>query len=383
MRCVTIKKVLSSSYWKISGCSLGVFPAPAFVADFPPVAPEFHQCTHRVHLRNLGTTDKKSSHKIRHRKILREHQGFLGKKLMEAILMRAGSFMAVIILGYVLKKVGFFKEDDFYVMSKIMVKITLPASIIVNFSQTKMEPSMFLLCLLGFGGGILYMALGWIMGGKDPDEKGFQILNLSGYSIGSFTMPFTSSFFGPAGVVVTSLFDTGNAVIALGGSYSIGAMVKNREKKFSFIPLCKTLLCSVPFDAYLFMYILYWLHLSLPVTVLNIAQLVANANAFLAMLMFGVGFKLSGDRTQMSKIVKMLGVRYGVAVLTAAAFYFLLPFSLEYRQALAVLVFSPIAAAAPAFTADLKGDINLASAVNSLSIIISMVCITCVLIAVL
>ena len=383
MRCVTIKKVLSSSYWKISGCSLGVFPAPAFVADFPPVAPEFHQCTHRVHLRNLGTTDKKSSHKIRHRKIPREHQGFWGKKLMEAILMRAGSFMAVIILGYVLKKVGFFKEDDFYVMSKIMVKITLPASIIVNFSQTKMEPSMFLLCLLGFGGGILYMALGWIMGGKDPDEKGFQILNLSGYSIGSFTMPFTSSFFGPAGVVVTSLFDTGNAVIALGGSYSIGAMVKNREKKFSFIPLCKTLLCSVPFDAYLFMYILYWLHLSLPVPVLNIAQLVANANAFLAMLMLGVGFKLSGDRTQMSKIVKMLGVRYGVAVLTAAAFYFLLPFSLEYRQALAVLVFSPIAAAAPAFTADLKGDINLASAVNSLSIIISMFCITCVLIAVL
>ena len=383
MRCVTIKKVLSSSYWKISGCSLGVFPAPAFVADFPPVAPEFHQCTHRVHLRNLGTTDKKSSHKIRHRKIPREHQWFWGKKLMEAILMRAGSFMAVIILGYVLKKVGFFKEEDFYVMSKIMVKITLPASIIVNFSQTKMEPSMFLLCLLGFGGGILYMALGWIMGGKDPDEKGFQILNLSGYSIGSFTMPFTSSFFGPAGVVVTSLFDTGNAVIALGGSYSIGAMVKNREKKFSFIPLCKTLLCSVPFDAYLFMYILYWLHLSLPAPVLNIAQLVANANAFLAMLMLGVGFKLSGDRTQMSKIMKMLGVRYGVAVLTAAAFYFLLPFSLEYRQALAVLVFSPIAAAAPAFTADLKGDINLASAVNSLSIIISMVCITCVLIAVL
>ena len=383
MRCVTIKKVLSSSYWKISGCSLGVFPAPAFVADFPPVAPEFHQRTHRVRLRNLGTTDKKSSHKIRHRKIPREHQGFWGKKLMEAILMRAGSFMAVIILGYVLKKVGFFKEDDFYVMSKIMVKITLPASIIVNFSQTKMEPSMFLLCLLGFGGGILYMALGWIMGGKNPDEKGFQILNLSGYSIGSFTMPFTSSFFGPAGVVVTSLFDTGNAVIALGGSYSIGAMVKNREKKFSFIPLCKTLLCSVPFDAYLFMYILYWLHLSLPAPVLNIAQLVANANAFLAMLMLGVGFKLSGDRTQMSKIVKMLGVRYGVAVLTAAAFYFLLPFSLEYRQALAVLVFSPIAAAAPAFTADMKGDINLASAVNSLSIIISMVCITCVLIAVL
>lgn len=41
-------------------------------------------------------------------------------------------------------------------------------------------------------------------------------------------------------------------------------------------------------------------------------------------------------------------------------FYFVLPLPLEYRQTLAVLVFSPIAAAAPAFTGDLKGDIGLA-----------------------
>ena len=48
--------------------------ALAFAADFPPVAPGFHQRTHRVRLRNLGTTDKKSSRKIRYRKIPREHK---------------------------------------------------------------------------------------------------------------------------------------------------------------------------------------------------------------------------------------------------------------------------------------------------------------------
>ena len=47
--------------------------ALAFAADFPPVAPEFHQRTRRVRLRNLGTTDKKSSHKIKHRKTPRVH----------------------------------------------------------------------------------------------------------------------------------------------------------------------------------------------------------------------------------------------------------------------------------------------------------------------
>ena len=47
--------------------------ALAFTADFPPAAPKFHQRTHRVRLRNLGTTDKKSSHKIKHRKTPRVH----------------------------------------------------------------------------------------------------------------------------------------------------------------------------------------------------------------------------------------------------------------------------------------------------------------------
>ena len=102
---------------------------------------------------------------------------------MEAILMKAASFIAVIILGYGLRKAGFFKEEDFYVLSKIVLKITLPASIIANFSQAEIQPAMLLLCLVGFAGGVLYMSLGWILGGKDRDEKAFHILNMSGYNI--------------------------------------------------------------------------------------------------------------------------------------------------------------------------------------------------------
>ena len=301
---------------------------------------------------------------------------------MEAILMRAGSFMAVIILGYVLKKVGFFKEEDFYVMSKIMVKITLPASIIVNFSQTKMEPSMFLLCLLGFGGGILYMALGWIMGGKDPDEKGFQILNLSGYSIGSFTMPFTSSFFGPVGVVVTSLFDTGNSFVCLGGSYSIASMIKGGGKGFSVKKIALTLLCSIPFDTYVLMLILNLLQIRLPEAVTTFAGIVGNANPFLAMLMLGVGFQLSGSREQFGVMARLLLIRYSIAVILAVAFFRLLPLELEYRQALAFLVFSPISSAVPAFTAELGEDFGLSSALNSISALISIFCIIMVLVLV-
>ena len=77
-KAIVFKNLLKIRLYDILGtlgedCTLGVFPAPAFAACFPPVAPEFHQRTHRVRLRNLGTTDKKTSHKIEHRKISRVH----------------------------------------------------------------------------------------------------------------------------------------------------------------------------------------------------------------------------------------------------------------------------------------------------------------------
>ena len=91
------------------------------------------------------------------------------------------------------------------------------------------------------------------------------------------------------------------------------------------------------------------------------------------MFMIGVGFKLAADKTQIGKIVKILAIRFSVAIILATAFYFLLPFSMEIRKTLMILVFSPIGAAVPAFTGEMKGDVGLSSAVNSLSIICSIV----------
>ena len=75
----------------------------------------------------------------------------------------------------------------------------------------------------------------------------------------------------------------------------------------------------------------------------------------------------------------MLGIRYGVALALALGCFFLLPFEREARQALMILVFAPIASSVPAFTEEIKGDVGLSSAMNSVSIIISIVCIVTIL----
>lgn len=303
---------------------------------------------------------------------------------MAEILMKAGSFIAIIILGYVLRRRGFFKEEDFYVLSRIVLKITLPAAIVTNFTGIDMKPSMLLMSLLGLGGGIILTGMAFLISaGKNGEEKAFNIINLTGYNIGNFTMPFAQSFLGPLGVVATSLFDSGNALVCLGGTYSVAVMAKGEKGKFSIMPIIKTLLSSVPFDAYLLMTVLSLLHLSLPAPMVSFTGIIANGNAFMAMLMLGVGFKMTLDKSRMGKIIQILFIRYSVSIALAAAFYFLLPFELEYRQALAILALSPIASAAPAFTGDLDGDIGLASAVDSISIVISIVLITGTLLLVL
>ena len=298
---------------------------------------------------------------------------------MSEVLSRAGSFIAIIVLGYVLKKIGVFREEDFSVLSKICIRITLPAAIITSFSGKEIEPELLLLLFLGIGCGILYICLGWLLNRKKPrEQQAFEILNLPGYNIGCFAMPFAQSFLGPMGVIATSLFDSGNAFICLGGAFGVAASVRD-GRGFDFRRVFRALSRSVPFVTYLLMVLLNLLHLPLPGAVVECASIVGGANAFMAMFMVGVGFKLGGDRSQIGRMVKILGIRYGVAAVLALCFYFLLPFALEVRQALVILAFSPIGSAVPAFTEELREDVGLSSAINSVAIIISIVVIVTLL----
>lgn len=292
---------------------------------------------------------------------------------MQDVLVRAGCFVAIIILGFVLRRIGFFKENAFEVLSKIVIKITLPAAIVKSFSGTAFDSSMLVLIALGFGGGVVYTLAAFLINLKKPKEQqAFDVLNLPGYNIGVFAMPFISSFLGPAGVVATSVFDTGNAFICLGGTYGVASSIK-AGSGFSFKRIFKALGTSVPFLTYIIMMVLALIQLRLPAPVLECANIISSGNAFLAMLMIGVGFKLEAKGEQIGHLIKIVVMRYAIAAVLAAVFYFLLPLSLEVRQTLVLLAFAPIGAAVPGFTAELKEDTGLSSAINSVCIVISII----------
>lgn len=292
---------------------------------------------------------------------------------MLEVITKAGCFIAIIILGYTFKKFGIFKDSDFTVLSNVTLKITLPAAIISNFANKELDPSMFVLTLLALLCGAVYVGLGFLLNWKNSKEqRAFEILNYPGYNIGCFALPFVQSFLGPVGVISCCLFDIGNGFVCLGGAFSIASMVKDGGK-FSFKRIIHTLSKSIPFICFLVMPILCLTHIPIPKAVITLTNTISSANAFTAMLMLGIGFKVSAERSQLGRIARVLIVRFTVAAFLALCFYFLLPFSAEIRKTLVLLVFSPIGSAVPAFTGELKSDVGLSSAINSISIVCSIV----------
>lgn len=288
------------------------------------------------------------------------------------ILTRAGCFVAIIALGHILRRTGFFGPETFGLLSKLVIKITLPAAILASAAGKPVEPNLLSIALLGLGGGILYMVLGWLLQCKGSRrEKAYFIQNLPGYNIGTFALPFTQSFLGPVGVLITSIFDVGNAFICFGGSFSVARAVKEGGKA-DFRRVLKAPLTSLPFLTYALMLVLNLNHLSPPKIVVSFAEIVAGGNAFLAMLMLGVGLNLSADRSKLGIMAKILSVRFGVAAVLALCYYYLLPFDPEVRQTLVILTFSPIGSTIPVYTAELGEDVGLSSATNSAAILISI-----------
>ena len=292
---------------------------------------------------------------------------------MQEILIKAGCYIAIIVLGFVLRRRGFFGPEAFGVLSKVVIKITLPAAIVASSAGKPIDASLLTISALGMGGGLLYMLVGWFLAGRgERNQKAFFVLNLPGYNIGTFAMPFTQGFLGPVGVLTTSLFDMGNAFVCLGGSFGVARAIKEGGK-MNLLRILKAPFASIPFLTHLLMVSLNLLHLNVPGPIVSLCSIVGNANPAIAMLMIGVGFNLSGETSQKTTVVKILSARYAIALTLAAVVYFCLPFDLQVRQALALRAVSPIGTAVPVFTAELKEDAGLSSAINSIAIVISIV----------
>lgn len=293
---------------------------------------------------------------------------------MSDILIKAASYLMMIAVAYLFKKMGYFRTEHGKALSVICMKFTLPCAIISSFASFGIDISLFVMIALGLLGNVLLVSIGFmITRGKSKDERIYYAANI-GYNIGNFTLPFTSSFSGPSGVIATSLFDAGNAIMLLGINYPLlDASINKKKGKAFFKNLWTKLFSSIAFDAYFVMIILSLLSISLPKSAVMIATEIGRANGPIAMFMIGMLLEIRFDKRYIKSASRLLIIRAGVAALLSLIIYNLDFIPYEAAKAGIMAACSPIGSVSPAYVALLDGDVELASFVNTVSILISLI----------
>ena len=107
------------------------------------------------------------------------------------------SYVLVILLGYLLKRAGFFGQDDHRMMSRIMVNITLPCTIVQAFDGFERDAGMFVIVGIGLLCAFVPILLMYLTtGGVEKRLRAYRMLNIGGYNIGCFSLPLVQAFFG-------------------------------------------------------------------------------------------------------------------------------------------------------------------------------------------
>ena len=283
-------------------------------------------------------------------------------------------FLFIILLANLLKRAGMFSEKDGKVLSKITVNITLPAAIIAGFESFELDNSLFLLILLGIAANIALMGLAYLsMRKEDKGMQAFAIFNAPSFNIGNFTFPFVQTLYGGPGLVVASLFDLGNALMTTGFVYSIGSSVATSQRP-SMKDILKKLFRSAPFMTYLIMITLSLLGLRLPKFLTEWMSAIGKANPIVAMFMIGIMLDIHFEKGWMKQALKVISIRYLVALVFSVLIWTLSSFSPMVKVTLTLLVFAPVSTVSTAYTQQYTDKGRLSSFTSSVTVVISTIC---------
>jgi predicted permease len=82
------------------------------------------------------------------------------------------------------------------------------------------------------------------------------------------------------------------------------------------------------------------------------------------------------EKSVIAEVMKVLSIRYVMAAIFSAVFFFVLPFESEIKRALAVVAFAPVSIIGSTFTEKAGGSAIQSSLAVSISILCSVIIMT-------
>ncbi len=296
---------------------------------------------------------------------------------MEAIFVKAIGFILVIIIGFVLKQIKILDKRDGQTIATIIMNVTLPCALLCNGNGVTINAAMLMVLAIGLSSNIIMLVISYFLSKKEGAlNQGYYMLNCSGYNIGNFAMPFVQTFFPGMGVAYLCMFDVGNSIMCLGGTYALAGSVASSGSKLTLKNLLKKLFSSIPFDVYILIFILAVFHVQLPDHIISIASFIGAGNGFLAMFMIGLLLEVKINPMEMKMVVKTLFIRLFFGMILMLAVYFALPLPLLAKKIAVLAMAAPITTVAAVFSRNIGYRKDAPAIASSLSIIISIFVLT-------
>ena len=292
------------------------------------------------------------------------------------------AFVVFIALGWGLRRLNILKPEAFHAISALVMCVTLPCVTMTGLNGFKLSADYAVIAAIGFLANVLFLiiAIFLTLGTKNIEERDFRRLNLTGFSVGPFAIPYVQAFLSPASLLTALVFDLGNAFMAAGGTYAAISGMREKTSPAKMIGVVfKKLATSGPIIAFVFMLILCLLSLKLPDAVITCTRIGAAANTFLCMVMIGEALNLSLTFREFLNLLKILAMRFVLQALLAFALFEFLPFDLEVRRALVLVCFAPVPAMNLIYTNLMKGNLSKAANLNTLSVFVAILSMSAVI----
>lgn len=300
---------------------------------------------------------------------------------MQDVLIKSMTFVLIIVIGYVLKRVKVLKKEDANVLATIIMNITLPCALLTSANGIELSGLILILIAIGILSNIVMILIGYFASLKESNQlKAAFMINTSGYNIGNFALAFIQSFFSGLGVVYLCSFDIGNALMGLGITYAMASHVASGESNFRISDLFKKLFSSIPFDVYVLIFIFAIFKIKIPESILSIASTIGAGNSFLAMLMIGLLLELKISPTETKNVIKVLSLRVLGTIVLSLITYFVLPIPLLAKKIMIMAYCAPLSTVSAVFSKKIGYEGDMPAVANSLSIILGVVCMTILLI---
>lgn len=285
------------------------------------------------------------------------------------------TIIAMILLGYLMKRLGYFTEQDGGVIGRIVFNITLPSLVIVTLSKVEIEPSLMLLPVIMILYAVTAKGLVILLFiNHHRHVKGSVGMMASALNIGLFAYPLVEQMFGAEGLLYFGMFDIGGSIVMFGITYIVGNYFSDGAEIFDIRYLALSLLKSVPLMTYMIMLILSLLHVKLPTFALDFFGIVSQANMPLSMLLLGIYLNFKVDKEYLPITIKYLLFHYGFGTVIGLLCYVFLPFNEMFRTTILIGLLLPIGVSIIPYAIQFKyKTLPLIGMVSNLSIVISII----------